>query len=86
MTPKEQARYLFDKFFNEQTEIVWTDDEEILKNAENNYLKNKDEQDIYWKKLAIHSALIAAQQIYCWCHDTENLYWQEVEQEILKLL
>lgn len=63
MKPEKEAKALFDRFFNEQTLIDWTDDEGILKNAENNYLKNKDEKDIYWKKLAINSALIAADEI-----------------------
>lgn len=85
MRAKEKALELFNKFFDEQTEIVWTDDEGILKNAENNYLKNKDEQDIYWKKLALHSALIAILEIKKWCNAEDELYFSRVQQELLKL-
>lgn len=85
MRPKEKALELFNKFFNKQTEIVWTDDEGILKNAENNYLKNKDEQDVYWKKLALHSSLIAVLEIKKYCNGEDELYFSKVEQELLKL-
>ena len=88
MTAKEKAKQLFDKFFNEQIQIDWTDDQGILKNAENNYLKNKDEQDIYWQKLAIHSALIAVDELIelsSVLNKWDMIYYKEVKQEIEKL-
>jgi hypothetical protein len=93
MTPKEKAKELVDKFYDEQNKIEWTTNEKILKDSEKNYFKNKETIEIYWNNLAKQSALIAVDEIIKQLTPIEKapnnksafLYWEEVKQKIENL-
>jgi hypothetical protein len=92
MEPKEKAKELVEKYADLQTNIDWTDSNELLKTCEINNSFYENEFDIYWNLLAKESALIAVDEIIKECEkffeaisENRKLYWQEVKQEIEKL-
>ncbi len=91
MTPKEKAKYLFDKYYQIAEIIEWTTDNETKNKAENFNDELGKDVLVYWNELAKQSALIAVDEIlenYYKTHFQTGKkidYWKEVKQEIEKL-
>ena len=92
MTPKEKAKELVDKYYKLAHSIEWTDNDTEAKAEKFNDELGADVLK-YWKELAEQSALIAVDEILeieYWKYmesggKQEQIYWQEVKQEIEKL-
>jgi hypothetical protein len=92
MTPKEKAQQLVDKFYNLQTSIAWTTNDELKRQASIFNDELGEDVEIYWDKLAKQTAVIAVDEILNSrpaITDSQveyNEYWQQVKQEIINLL
>jgi hypothetical protein len=94
MTPKEKAQELVDKFYNLQSSIAWTTNDELKRQASIFNDELGEDVEIYWDKLAKQTAVIAVDEIinisYWEYMETmggqEKDYWNEVKQEIINLL
>jgi hypothetical protein len=93
MTPKEKAQQLVDKFYNLQTSIAWTTNDELKRQASIFNDELGEDVEIYWDKLAKQTAVIAVDEIlslnvFEYTSDWSNTieYWNEVKQEIINLL
>jgi hypothetical protein len=89
MTPKEKAQELVDKFYNLQSSIAWTTNDELKRQASIFNDELGEDVEIYWDKLAKQTAVIAVDEIFnsglLFMVDDEQ-YWHEVKQEIINLL
>jgi hypothetical protein len=63
MTPKEKAQELVDKFYNLQTSIAWTTNDELKRQASIFNDELGEDVEIYWDKLAKQTAVIAVDEI-----------------------
>jgi hypothetical protein len=89
MTPKEKAQELVDKFYNLQTSIAWTTNDELKRQASIFNDELGEDVEIYWDKLAKQTAVIAVDEmIYVLDRyaDPVRKYWEDVKQEIINLL
>jgi hypothetical protein len=94
MTPKEKAQQLVDRFYNLQSSIAWTTNDELKRQASIFNDELGEDVEIYWDKLAKQTAVIAVDEIIdiaYWQYmesmgEQEEKYWQEVKQEIINLL
>ena len=97
MTPKEKAQQLVDRFYNLQSSIAWTTNDELKRQASIFNEELGEDVEIYWDKLAKQTAVIAVDEIlnsfgtltngnvfYTTFNAIE--YYQEVKQEIINLL
>mgnify|MGYP001561865986 CR=1 FL=1 len=96
MTPKEKAQELVDKFYNLQSSIAWTTNDELKRQASIFNDELGEDVEIYWDKLAKQTAVIAVDElILSTCVSSrvqsdfinyDRQYWHEVKQEIINLL
>ena len=94
MRPKEKAKELVDRFYNLQSSIAWTTNDELKRQASIFNDELGEDVEIYWDKLAKQTAVIAVDEIidiaYWEYMETmggqEKDYWNEVKQEIINLL
>jgi hypothetical protein len=94
MTPKEKAKELVDRFYNLQSSIAWTTNDELKRQASIFNDELGEDVEIYWDKLAKQTAVIAVDEILdiaYWQYmesmgEQEEKYWNEVKQEIINLL
>ena len=95
MSPKEKAQQLVDKFYNLQSSIAWTTNDELKRQASIFNDELGEDVEIYWDKLAKQTAVIAVDEILSSNPHSNPLntnvestmeYWQEVKQEIINLL
>jgi hypothetical protein len=94
MTPKEKAQELVDKFYNLQSSIAWTTNDELKRQASIFNDELGEDVEIYWDKLAKQTAVIAVDEIIdvaYWQYmesmgEQEEKYWNEVKTEIINLL
>ena len=92
MTPKEKAQQLVDRFYNLQSSIAWTTNDELKRQASIFNDELGEDVEIYWDKLAKQTAVIAVDEILNsrpTITDSQveyNEYWQQVKQEIINLL
>ena len=92
MTPKEKAQQLVDRFYNLQSSIAWTTNDELKRQASIFNDELGEDVEIYWDKLAKQTAVIAVDEILNSrpaITDSQveyNEYWQQVKQEIINLL
>jgi hypothetical protein len=97
MTPKEKAQQLVDRFYNLQSSIAWTTNDELKRQASIFNDELGEDVEIYWDKLAKQTAVISVDEIlksfgtltngnvfYTTFNAIE--YYQEVKQEIINLL
>jgi hypothetical protein len=63
MTPKEKAQELVDKFYNLQSSIAWTTNDELKRQASIFNDELGEDVEIYWDKLAKQTAVIAVDEI-----------------------
>ena len=89
MTPKEKAQELVDKFYNLQSSIAWTTNDELKRQASIFNDELGEDVEIYWDKLAKQTAVIAVDEILR-LHKKVTLetleFYLEVKQEIINLL
>jgi hypothetical protein len=89
MTPKEKAQQLVDKFYNLQSSIAWTTNDELKRQASIFNDELGEDVEIYWDKLAKQTAVIAVDEILS-LHKKVALetleFYLEVKQEIINLL
>jgi hypothetical protein len=89
MTPKEKAQQLVDKFYNLQSSIAWTTNDELKRQASIFNDELGEDVEIYWDKLAKQTAVIAVDELFnsglLVMVDGEQ-YWHDVKQEIINLL
>ena len=89
MTPKEKAQQLVDRFYNLQSSIAWTTNDELKRQASIFNDELGEDVEIYWDKLAKQTAVIAVDEIIDVVKhidvDSED-YWEQVKQEIINLL
>jgi len=98
MTPKEKAKELVDRFYNLQSSIAWTTNDELKRQASIFNDELGEDVEIYWDKLAKQTALISVDEMILVLPFTDNnptlneyaiqllKYLQEVKQEIINLL
>jgi hypothetical protein len=94
MSPKEKAQQLVDKFYNLQSSIAWTTNDELKRQASIFNDELGEDVEIYWDKLAKQTAVIAVDEIIdvaYWQYmesmgEQEEKYWNEVKTEIINLL
>jgi hypothetical protein len=94
MTPKEKAKELVDRFYNLQSSIAWTTNDELKRQASIFNDELGEDVEIYWDKLAKQTAVIAVDEIIdvaYWQYmesmgEQEEKYWNEVKTEIINLL
>jgi hypothetical protein len=92
METKEKAQQLVDKFYNLQSSIAWTTNDELKRQASIFNEELGEDVEIYWDKLAKQTAVIAVDNIINampFDYDfTEKFieYWQQVKQEIINVL
>jgi hypothetical protein len=89
MTPKEKAQELVDRFYNLQSSIAWTTNDELKRQASIFNDELGEDVEIYWDKLAKQTAVIAVDEIYnsgLLVMVDDEQYWYDVKQEIINLL
>ena len=94
MTPKEKAQQLVDKFYNLQSSIAWTTNDELKRQASIFNDELGEDVEIYWDKLAKQTAVIAVDlrleadfMFVSIEYEEDSLeYWQQVKTEIINLL
>jgi hypothetical protein len=89
MTPKEKAKELVDRFYNLQSSIAWTTNDELKRQASIFNDELGEDFEIYWDKLAKQTAVIAVDEIYnsgLLVMVDDEQYWYDVKQEIINLL
>jgi hypothetical protein len=86
MKPKHKAQQLVDKFYNLQSSIAWTTNDELKRQASIFNDELGEDVEIYWDKLAKQTAVIAVDEIILNCYEDMEEYWNEVKQEIINLL
>jgi hypothetical protein len=89
MTPKEKAKELVDRFYNLQSSIAWTTNDELKRQASIFNDELGEDVEIYWDKLAKQTAVIAVDEIYnsgLLVMVDDEQYWYDVKQEIINLL
>jgi hypothetical protein len=87
MTPKEKAQELVDRFYNLQSSIAWTTNDELKRQASIFNDELGEDVEIYWDKLAKQTAVIAVDEIIKVVgYNSEVHLWEEVKQEIINLL
>jgi len=93
METKEKAQQLVDKFYNLQSSIAWTTNDELKRQASIFNDELGEDVEIYWDKLAKQTAVIAVDEIINQCWDYREIdleasynYWHDVKQEIINLL
>jgi len=89
MTPKEKAKELVDKFYNLQSSIAWTTNDELKRQASIFNDELGEDVEIYWDKLAKQTAVIAVDEIFnsgLLIMVEDEQYWHDVKQEIINLL
>jgi hypothetical protein len=89
MTPKEKAQQLVDRFYNLQSSIAWTTNDELKRQASIFNDELGEDVEIYWDKLAKQTAVIAVDEIFnsgLLIMVEDEQYWHDVKQEIINLL
>jgi hypothetical protein len=89
MTPKEKAQELVDRFYNLQSSIAWTTNDELKRQASIFNDELGEHVEIYWDKLAKQTAVIAVDEIFnsgLLVMVDDEQYWHDVKQEIINLL
>jgi hypothetical protein len=88
MTPKEKAQQLVDRFYNLQSSIAWTTNDELKRQASIFNDELGEDVEIYWDKLAKQTAVIAVDEIFnsgLLVMVDDEQYWYDVKQEIINL-
>ena len=85
MEPKEKAQQLVDRFYNLQSSIAWTTNDELKRQASIFNDELGEDVEIYWDKLAKQTAVIAV-DLAIEYNDFHIEFLQQVKQEIINLL